>query len=340
MKIKTNIITLSFALVCAGGCVALNIVARNHAHAMMYFTSGGKRTEKPEALSFVQRAKVLLLRVNIPRPHGQATPTDVGLDFKTIRIKGRNGVQLAGWYCPNDRNDTVVLLFHGYSADKSTMLGEAAAFHAMGFPVLLVDFRGSGESSEAYTSVGFHEADDVTAAFLYAKSNLPQRRVLLFGQSMGGVAILRAIHNHGVKPDAVIVEAVFDTMLNTVRHRFQAMGIPSFPSAQLLVFWGGRQIGFNGFRHNPVEYARCVSCPILFLHGVEDPRARIDEGRRVFAATAAPKWFKAFPDAGHESFVSRYAQQWKAAVQKFLRAPENQGLNYPAAQRDGLSGEP
>jgi len=315
--------------------VALNIVARNHAHAMMHFTNSGKRTEKPESLSFLQKAKVLLVGVNIPRPHGQSTPADVGLDFKTIRIEGRNGVQLGGWYCPNGRNDAVVLLFHGYSADKSAMLGEAAAFHAMGLPVLLVDFRGSGASSESYTSVGFHEADDVTTAVLYARSNLPQSRILLFGQSMGGVAILRAIHNHSVKPDAVIVEAVFDTMLNTVRHRFQAMGIPSFPGAQLLVFWGGWQIGFDGFRHNPVEYARSVSCPILFLHGTDDPRARIGEGRRVYAATPAPKWFKAFPDAGHESYVSRHPQQWKDAVQEFLKAPENQAFNDHVAQRDG-----
>ena len=368
MKIIKTRIAVSLALVCAGSWVALNIIARNHAQAMLHFTNGGKRTEKPEALSFLQKAKVLLSGVNIPRPHGQATPADVGLDFKAIRIDYRNGVQLGGWYCPAGSDNTLTpntaalrtptprpsqegiesnlpttngfpslegigvgsqfhhnlsalplaLLFHGYSADKSSMLGEAAAFHAMGFPVLLVDFRGSGESSESYTSVGFHEADDVTAAVLYAKSHLPQRRILLFGQSMGAVAILRAIHNQDIKPDAVIVEAVFDNMLNTVSHRFQAMRLPSFPCAQLLVVWGGRRIGFNVFRHNPVEYARSVSCPILFLHGTDDPRACIDEGQRVCAAVPVQKWFKAFPNTGHESYLSRYSQQWNDAVQEFL----------------------
>jgi hypothetical protein len=53
---------------------------------------------------------------------------------------------------------------------------------------------------------------------------------------MGAAAVLRAVARCGVQPDAIIVESVFDNMLNTVRHRFEAMGVPSFPGAQLLVF--------------------------------------------------------------------------------------------------------
>ena len=54
---------------------------------------------------------------------------------------------------------------------------------------------------------------------------LPHSSVILYGQSMGGVAILRAVQQDGITPDGVIVEAMFDTMLNTVRHRFAAMGV-------------------------------------------------------------------------------------------------------------------
>jgi hypothetical protein len=51
------------------------------------------------------------------------------------------------------------------------------------------------------------------------------------------------------------------------------MNVPSFPAAQLLVFWGGVQAGFNGFSHRPAEYAKSVSCPVLFLHGEDDTSA-------------------------------------------------------------------
>lgn len=140
---------------------------------------------------------------------------------------------------------------------------------------------------------------------------------------MGGAAILRAVHSCGVRPDAIIVEAVFDEMLNTVKHRFEAMGIPSFPSAQLLVFWGGYQAGFNGFAHNPVEYAASVRCPILFLHGAADPRAHLEEAQRVFAAVSAPKQFKEFPAVGHAATVVRYPDEWKETVSQFLREVEH-----------------
>ena len=151
--------------------------------------------------------------------------------------------------------------------------------------------------------------------------------VVLFGQSMGAVAILRAVKQHGIAPDAVILEAVFDTMLNTVRNRFATMGVPSFPGAQLLVFWGGMQWGFNGFAHNPVEYARSLNCPSLFMHGSNDSRATVAEGRRVFAAVPGPKEFKEFASVGHEAYVSMHPDEWRVAVEKVIKVVENMQVN-------------
>jgi len=109
------------------------------------------------------------------------------------------------------------------------------------------------------------------------------------------------------------------TLLNTVRHRFQSMGVPSFPSAELLVFWGGVQTGFNAFGHNPVVYAKALACPALFMHGTDDPRARIEEGRRVYEAVPGIKQFKEFPSIGHDSYVSRYPGDWTETVKGFLK---------------------
>jgi len=319
-RMSKRVTRLCFAAAAAAvlGFAALNVLAYNHARAMMRFTRAGSRTVKPEALSTAQKIKVLLLGVNVPRPAGGRTPADEGLAFEPVTVPGPDGIRLGCWHCPNVDGSALAILFHGYGADKSSLLAEAAAFHRLGLSALLADSRGSGESSESYTTVGFREAEDVAAVMSYAEDRLPHAKLVLFGQSMGAAAVLRAIHSHGVKPDAVIVEAVFDRMLNTVRNRFDAMGVPSFPSAELLVFWGGRRAGFDGFRHNPVEYARSVVCPILFLHGSDDPRARVEEGRRVFDAVSAPKSLKEFPRTGHEAYVTRFSQEWREAVGKFL----------------------
>ena len=103
-----------------------------------------------------------------------------------------------------------------------------------------------------------------------------------------------------------------------MRHRFEALGVPSFPGAELLIFWGGRQAGFNGFSHNPVDYAASVRCPILFLHGTADPRAHLEEARHVFDAVPGVKSFEELPGVRHEAGVARFPEKWKAAVEKFL----------------------
>jgi pimeloyl-ACP methyl ester carboxylesterase len=136
---------------------------------------------------------------------------------------------------------------------------------------------------------------------------------------MGAAAILRAVACCGANPDGIISEAVFDSMLSTVKNRFRLMRVPSFPSAQLLVFWGGTQNGFNAFTHDPARYAQSVKCPILFLHGTDDPRARLEEGRRVFQAVPGRKWFEEFPGLAHADALMRFPDQWKTAVTRFIQ---------------------
>ena len=309
-----------------GGFVAWNTVAYRQARAMLHFTTDTARTEKPENLTLGQKIGVLFSGVKLPRPHGSLSPGQVGPACRAVSIPGTNGITLGAWYCPGAPTNALVILFHGYAADKTGMVPDARAFLDMDCSVLLVDFRGSGDSSESYTTIGFYEAEDVAAAANYARTHLPHSKLVLYGQSMGAAAVLRAVAAGDARPDAIIVEAVFDKMLNTVRHRFEAMGVPSFPSAQLLVFWGGRQAGFDGFAHNPVQYAAGVRCPILFLHGTADPRARLEEGRRVFEAVSAPKRFKEFPNLGHEPSVTRFPAEWKETVGKFLQDAANNAV--------------
>jgi pimeloyl-ACP methyl ester carboxylesterase len=305
--------------VVAAGFIILNVLAYRHAYTMMHFEAGKPRTGLPESLSIGQKIGVLLWGVNLPRPHTDLPATTLGPAAKNLQIPGDRNVKLGAWYCPGPAKSPLVILFHGYGGEKSGTVAEAKIFLELGCSVLLVDFRGSGDSSESYTTIGYLEAEDVAAAVRYAQQHLAPSKIVLYGESMGAAAELRAVHSCGVKPDAIIVEAVFDNLLNTVRHRFEAMKTPSFPSAELLVFWGGTQAGFNGFKHNPVDYAGSVTCPILFLHGAADARAHVEEARRVYDAVPGIKQFKEFPGVGHAAIVSRFPAEWKQTVGDFLK---------------------
>lgn len=322
MKTPVRRMLLVASLLLLAGFAALNVLAHRHARAMLHYAPGGARTDKPEALSPISKLRVLLAGVNLPRPTDERPPSALAANACALTIAVPGGIQLSAWYARRRGFAPLVVFFHGYGTDKTRLLAEARQIYAMGASVLLVDFRGSGGSSENYATLGVREAEDVAAAVQCARRQRPRgsSALILYGQSMGSAAILRAIHELGVRPDGVILESVFDSMLGTVRNRFDAMGVPAFPAAELLTFWGGRQFGFNGFAHDPVDYATSLECPALFLHGADDPRASLAGGRRVFeAAPSRRKQFVVFDDVGHDSYLARHPDRWRAAVRSFIQ---------------------
>jgi pimeloyl-ACP methyl ester carboxylesterase len=210
-----------------------------------------------------------------------------------------------------------VLAFHGYAASKATLLPVGRALHELGHPVLLVDFYGSGGSSGDGTTLGYLESRDVAAAVAHVRQRWPGRRLVLYGFSMGGAAALRAVAAEGVEADAVIVEATFDTLLNTARNRFHTMGLPATPLAQMLLFWGGLDWGFDAFSLNPADYARAVDCPALVLHGGDDARVPAQQARNLHRAFADARLVE-FPGVPHVLIAGARPREWKREVAAFL----------------------
>ena len=293
-------------------------MAYMHDRAMTHFVSGGKRTPKPESLTFLQKLQVLLVGVKMPRPVNGQNPADFGLSFDTVTLTNSHGIRLEAWLIRQPSSKGMVLLFHGYGASKDSLLRAAMEFGRMGYETLLVDFYGSGGSQGNETSVGFHEADDVFAAFQYARRQSPDRPLILYGVSMGAAAILAAVHVHQIDPDALILECPFDRLLSTVQNRFRVMHLPSFPCAQLLVFWGGIQQGYNGFHFNPADYACEVHCPLLLLHGEKDARVTLSQMNRLVHNLNPSSRYKVFAGLEHQSYVSARPDEWRNYVTEFL----------------------
>lgn len=304
------------------GFVVLNLLAYIHAHAMTHFVEGGQRTPAPESLSWAQKFAVLATGVRLARPANHITPSDFELQFTQHSFETSDGIRLSGWHIAADDSRGVCLFFHGYGAAKSSLLPEAALFQRWGYDAFLFDFRGSGDSEGDVTTIGYLEADDVASAVEYVRTNYPDKQLWLYGRSMGSAAILRAVAEYDLKPAGVILECPFDRLLSTAQNRFTAMGLPGFPAAQLLVFWGGVQHGYSGFEHNPVDYAANVRCPVLVLGGEADPRVTQPQLRSVFDKLAGPKQIHIFEDVGHDAYLPAAPHAWEATVQQFLKAPQ------------------
>ncbi len=305
---------------CLGAAfVVLNVLAYRHAWAMTHFIPAGGWKRKPEALTRLEKVRALIGGVRLCRPHLDARPDDFGLAWVKHTVAGTTA-ELEAWYLPHPSPAGIVLLFHGYGNCKAKLLPEARAFHDLGYACFLLDFPGCGGSGGNATTLGFLEAGDVARAVDYVRRTWDERLLILFGQSMGAAAVLRAIAVHHVEPDAVVLECPFDRLLNTVKARFQAMGVPSFPAAHLMIFWGSLQRGYNAFRHNPVVYARRVRCPALLLYGRDDRRVSRHDVEAVFAALAGDKEMHLFDGLGHESYVAQKPDEWKGYVAPFLHS--------------------
>ena len=303
--------------------LALNGIAFMQARSMTHFVSAGQRTAKPEKLAIANKIRVILTGVEIPRPENQVTPQEIQLVYETRHIPISEGSKeiLEAWYIPAQKSRGLVLLFPPYGSSKAALLAPTKIFHDLGYNALLVDFRGAGGSSGNDTTLGVREAKDVTIAFTYSQKQWARQPIVLYGASMGAVAVMRAVAIEKIEPVALILESPFDRLLNTVRHRFEAMGIPSFPSAELIVFWGSVQQGMDGFNHNPVDYARSIHCPVLLLHGERDRRVTVAEATRIFENLPGQKHWQMFPSAnGHGSLATDDAEQWRGLVSRFLKS--------------------
>ncbi len=300
------------------GFVLLNGVAWMQAWAMTHYVLGGERTAKPEALSLSAKVRAVLGGVTVTRPDNSHTPTDIGLEYE-LRMIDMEGGYLEAWFVPHSESKGLVLMFPGYAESKESLLPSASLLHAIGYSLLLVDFRGAGGSSGGETTLGVKEAKDVARSVEYARVQWPGEPIVLYGVSMGAVAVMRAIAMEGVQVDAALLESPFNRLLSTVRNRFHSMGLPGTPGSELVVFWGSVQHGFNGFEHNPEEYAAAIGCPTLVLHGKDDPRVTTDEVRSIYARLPGTKQLAVLKGATHESLAVYAPDRWKMRVARFLQ---------------------
>ncbi|HTU21508.1 MAG TPA: alpha/beta fold hydrolase [Gemmataceae bacterium] len=315
---------LTISLCMSVAFVLLNLLAYRHAWSMTHFVSANRRTrrtqnlrEHAESLSFVERMKLAVKGVALERPTEEMRPDHLELPYEVHTYPGGAG-QLDAWYIPHEQSAGLVVLFHGYLSCKAKLLPEIQAFHDLGYRSFAVDFRGSGGSAGDRTSLGYHEADDVVRSVDYVREHWPNEPLILFGHSMGAAAVLRALSRQPLAPEAVVLESPFDRLLSTVEARFATTELPSFPAAQLMVFWGGVQHGYNGFEHNPVEYARRVSCPTLLLQGDRDNRVSCEQIQSIYQNLGGKKQLHIFEEMGHQSFVALRPEEWKERVACFL----------------------
>ncbi len=288
---------------------------------MNHFVEGGRsNSNSPESLGVFQKIKILFVGVHVPRPIDSATPADVKFPFVTFNVGGQNHSNCEAWFVLNSKIPRA-------SASPFMPMPQEANLHYSDrqkhFMIWLMmrclsTFAAVADRAETIPRTAIARLRMLPPRSISASHQWPEESEILYGQSMGGAAIRRAIADLNVHPSGAIIESSYDRMLSIAENRFHAMGQPAFPLARLIVVWGGRQFGYSAFKQNPADYATHVHCAVLMMQGSLDRRVTNAQARNLFDHLTGARQFELFDNAGHCGFLQVDPNRWNRVVAQFL----------------------
>jgi uncharacterized protein len=213
------------------------------------------------------------------KENGSLTPANFQLASEDVAFRSADGVELRGWWVPEPSAKGTVVMVHGLNRSRIEMVRRAPFVHDARWNVLLLDLRHHGASGGEATTFGAKEKQDVEAAARFARERSPGP-VVLWGVSLGAASVVLAAADDPAVA-GVICDSSYRSLADTVRHHLQLFRsfrwwlriVPSWPVADLTLFWMGRRGGFDPATVDVrAAAARLAGRPVLFVANSEDRR--------------------------------------------------------------------
>ena len=212
------------------------------------------------------------------------TPTNVGMDYQDVSIETTDGVTLHGWFIAG-RSSQVLLFFHGNAGNISHRLDSIRQFQELGLSVLIIDYRGYGQSGGRTTERGIYRDADAAWRYLTEDRGISASDIVIFGRSLGASAASRLAAQH--QPLALIVESSFTSIPDIAQELY-----PWLPARWL-----------SRFSHATRDYVRDVRCPVLVVHSRDDEIIPFRHGEAIFASANEPRTLLALRGTHNDSFL-------------------------------------
>ena len=231
------------------------------------------------------------------------------------------------------RSFPAVLFLHGLTGNKAEnhriFVTMARALSAAGIAALRFDFRGHGDSAGEFSQMTVaNERADALAALraLRRQPGADAARIGVLGLSMGGMIGMFTL---AARPRAFKAAVFWNPVSDPVALRERRKS----PLAQKqlrrlgVADHAGWPVGAAFLREldglHPLDAARAVACPTLFVIGTEDQAVPIEEAvayRDVLAARAVPTRLHAVKGADHVfSSLAWTAETLGASLDWFIR---------------------
>ena len=192
-------------------------------------------------------------QIYFPERQVQITPDQVGLPYDAVRLQSTDGVTLQGWYISAAAHPRATVLYlHGNSGNIGNCLESARQLVLLGMNVLLIDYRGYGDSTGKPSEQGMYQDAEAAWRYLLETRKTDPQEIIVYGHSLGGAVASWLAARH--TPGALILEAAFTTLPDRAAEHY-----PWLP-----IRW------LAHYHYNTVGSLSAVHCPVLIVHSIDD----------------------------------------------------------------------
>lgn len=249
-----------------------------------------------------------------------ATPDKVDTAYDAFRVKV-GGEELAVWHLkPRGPDQKIVVLhFHGNGENMTSHFLLSGWMTRAGFDVVTFDYRGYGASTGSPSRDGLIEDGQAMLKWIADKPNLKGKRLVVFGQSLGGAV---AVPVAALAPKGQVKLLVVDSTFASYRRI--ARGVLSNFWVTWPFQWPLSFLVSDGY--SPEDYIGRIEVPFLAMHAPGDMIVPYAYGRDLFdKARMADKTFWKIELSGHTSAFreddSVYRDQFVRYVCQRLASP-------------------
>ena len=231
------------------------------------------------------------------------TPRTWGLEYEDVYINTHDGVRLHGWYIPSEESkgeaEEVVLFLHGNGGNISHRGASIKIFNRLGLNVLIIDYRGYGQSTGSPSEVGLYEDARSAWRYLTERRGFKREQIIIFGRSLGAAVATQLAVETG--PERLILESSFSSsrdLADRVLPLISRLVVMRYP-------------------FNSMERIRDINARLLMLHSPDDEIIPFSLGERLFRAANEPKQFiKLQGDHNYGFMLSQ--PQYEQALARFI----------------------
>lgn len=219
-----------------------------------------------------------------------------------VNLTSFDGLKLTAYNIRNHETDKYIIMLHGIWSNKKIMYPCAYEFDQLGYNILLVDQRASGDSQGEYYTYGQKESLDLMQWIDYLRKKDPNCRIVLFGMSMGAATVMTAAANKLPENVRCIVEDCgYSSMREEIDHVVRRDYGLKYTGAILKILENKMkdklQMSFDDA--SPKTCLDNNEVPILFIHGDKDDFVPFDMAKILYNHNKGTKKYYPVKDKGH-----------------------------------------